>query len=431
MKMILLAGALLGASPLLALEFNDPRALVSRAVEESPTLARVRAEIAAARERIAPAESLPNPMLMAGVQNKQIDLRDDEMMTMYMIGASQTLLRPEKREARRNVAELAVRAAEKQLDSVTAEIERDVLLTWYDLAATDAELATIERVREMIEAVIAAARVRYEVGTSAQADVIRAQLQMSDLDHEALQLAGRRRAAVARLLTMLDLPLDTPVPVVTMPENTDDLAIDAPAVPPADHPALAALEAEVARAEEEIRLIETERRPDLDLEAQYAYRPMQRDMFSVTARIELPLRNDALVEPRVREAMLRRDAAKAAIAELRRALTIAMAEAVVAHEEATSQLRFHEDVLVPQAELAFESTLAAYQTGTAPFDALLSTEAAYLRLRLQYFDFLTRHAQAVVTYDALRRGARAGAVGASPAIGSAAMPATSSSMGSM
>jgi outer membrane protein TolC len=401
--------ALLLALPAAALDFNDPRAVVSAALETHPTVTRMRAEAAALRERIEPARSLPNPMLMAGVQNKQIDLRDDEMMTMYMVGISQTMVRPEKRDARRDAAALEALALEKQIDSARAEIERDVLLAWYDLAAADAQLAATAQVREMIDAVVAAARVRYEVGSGMQADIIRAQLQGSDLDHETLRLRGTRRAAATRLLSLLGLPVETSIPRVTLPEDTDDLAIDAPAIPPADHPAILALEAEVARAEEEIRLAKLELRPDLDLEAQYAYRAVQRDMFSVTARIELPLRAKQTIEPRVREAVLRRDAAKSGIDELRRELTTAMAAAVVAHEEATNQMTFHHEVLVPQAQLAFESTLAAYQTGNAPFDAILTTETDYLRLRLQYYDFLAEHARAVVAYRALRNGARGGA----------------------
>jgi len=396
---------LLLALPASGLDFNDPRAVVAAALESHPTLTRMRAEAAAARERVAPAASLPNPMLMAGVQNKQVDLRDDEMMTMYMVGVSQTLVRREKRDARRDAAELEALAAEKQIDSARAEIERDVLLAWYELGATDAQLAATARIREMIDAVVASARVRYEVGTAMQADVIRAQLQGSDLDHETLRLRGTRRAVATRLLSLIGLPVDTIIPPVTMPENTDDLAIDAPAAPPDDHPALLALQAEVGRAEEEIRLMKLDLRPDLDLEAQYGFRPTQRDMFSVVARIELPFRAKQTVEPRVREAILRRTAAMIRIAEVRRELTSAMAEAVVAHEEATNQMHFHHEVLVPQAQLAFESTLAAYQTGNAPFDAILTTQTDYLRLRLQYFDFLLRHAQAVVSYEALRNGA--------------------------
>ncbi|HVG25032.1 MAG TPA: TolC family protein [Thermoanaerobaculia bacterium] len=423
--------SLLIAQPLFAIDFQDPRAVAAAAVSAHPTPARIAAEAAAARERVMPAGSLPNPMLMAGVQNKQVDLRDDEMMTMYMVGVSQTLVRPEKREARRESAQLAADALEKELDSVRAEIERDALLAWYELAAADAQLHATEHVRELTDAVVAAARVRYEVGTSLQADVIRAQLQGSDLDLEIIRLRGSRRAALARLLPLLGLPMTTDVPRVQMPENSEALAIDGPAVAPADHPAIVALQTEIERMSRELRLAELELRPDIDLEAQYGHRAMQRDMFSVTARIELPLRAKQISEPRAREATLRRTALEQRIEELRRSLSQAMAEAVVAHEQATHQLRFLREVLVPQAQLAFESTLAAYQSGKAPFDAILGAESAYLRLRLQYFEFLARHAQAVVNYEALRRGARSSAMSASSAPGAKTAAPVMSSMGSM
>lgn len=396
---------LLIAQPLLAIDFQNPDELAAAAVEKHPAIARMRAEAAAARERIAPAESLPNPMLMSGVQNKPIGSGDDPMMTMYMVGMSQRLVRPEKREAARQAAELEARAMETRVEAERAMVERDVRMAWYELAATDAQLSSATRVREMIEAIVAAARVRYEVGNAMQSEVIRAQLEASNVEHEILRLRGMRRAALARLLPMLELPLETEVPAVTIPENTDDLAIAAPIVPPDTHPAIVALQTEAAAADAEIRMAEAERRPDLDLEAQYGYRRMERDMVTLTARIELPLRAKTTIEPRVREAILRRDAARARIAEMRRALTQAMAEAVVAHEEATNQMKFHHEVLVPQAQLAFESTLAAYQTGAASFEAILTAETEYLRRSLEYYEFLAQHAQAVVRYEALRRGA--------------------------
>lgn len=430
MKRILLLLVLL-AQPLLAVDFRDRQSVAAAALDAHPTLIALEAEASAARERVLPARALPNPMLMGGVQNKNIDLSDDEMMTMYMIGASQRLVRPEKREAARAVAELAAQGFEQQVASVRAEIERDVLLAWYDVAIADAQIQTAQSVREMVDAIIAAARVRYEVGNALQADVIRAQLQLSDLDHELLRLRGVRRAAAARLVAMLGLPLDTEVPVIPIPENEETRSVSGPPSVAAEHPALIALETDVARADAEIRLAEAARIPDIDLEAQYGYRAMQQDMVSLVARIELPLRNDVTVEPRVRDAILRRDAAKARIAELRRAITQAMAEAYVAHEETTEQLAFHEQVLVPQTQLAFESTLAAYQTGAASFDSMLATETAYLRARLQYYDFLARHAQAIVNYDALRRGARAATLSPSGSIASSAAANKSSNMGGM
>ncbi|HUR81977.1 MAG TPA: TolC family protein [Thermoanaerobaculia bacterium] len=400
---------LLIAQPLFAIDFHDPNAVVAAAVSTHPTIARLTAEAAALRERVEPAGSLPNPMLMAGLRDKQVDLRDDEMMTMYMVGISQTLIRPDKREARREAAEAEARAAEIMVRSARAEIERDALLAWYDIASADAQLHATAHVRELIDAIIAAARVRYEVGTSLQADIIRAQLQASDLDLETLRLKSSRHAAAARLLPLLGLPLTTEIPPLSMPESTAGLTIAGTSEPPADHPALAALEAQIDATSRELRLAELDTRPDIDLEAQYGHRAVQRDVFSVTARIELPLRAKQLSQPRVREAELRREALRQRIEERRRELTQAMGEAMVAHEEATKQLEFQRQVVEPQAQLAFESTLAAYQAGKTSFDAILETQSAYLRLRLQYFEYLLRHAQAIVKYEALRRGARTSA----------------------
>lgn len=421
---------LLLATPVMGVDFNDPRAVADAAVASHPSITRLSAEAGAARERVRPAQALPNPMVMAGIQNKMIDLSDDEMMTMYMVGASQTITRPSKRAGRGELASLRAEALERQIESVRAEVERDALLAWYDLAAADAALRTTADVREMIDAIIAAARVRYEVGTSAQADVIRAQLQLSNLDHEILRLQASRRSAVARLLPLLGLPPGTEVPPVAMPEGTEDLTIGASSLPPADHPAIRALQAEVEASELEVRLAKLDLRPDVDIEAQYGYRRTQRDMFSVVARFELPLRRDETVEPRVREATLRREAALARIEELRRSLVGALGAATVAHDEATTQMRLHDEVLVPQARLAFESTLAAYQTGKASFDSILTTETEFLRLRVQYYEFLARHAQAVVNYEAIQKGARASALGASSP-GGLASPGTGSSSSAM
>ncbi|HEX8255026.1 MAG TPA: TolC family protein [Thermoanaerobaculia bacterium] len=427
---------LLIARPLFAIDFHDPRAVVAAAIEKHPALTRLRAEADAAREAIGAAGALPNPMLMAGVQDKQIDLSDDEMMTMYMVGASQRLVRPEKRQSQRRAAELSARAAEKQLDSARAAIERDVLLAWYEVATVDAQLAVIAQVRIMLDAIVAAARVRYEVGSALQADVIRAQLEGSDLEHEIMTLRGTRRTALARLLPLLELPLHTEVPALTMPAEAARIDIGHSTNPRDDHPALALLEAEVARAEEEIRLIELEAKPDVDFEVQYGARRFERDMLSVTARIELPLRRRTNLEPRVREAMLRRDAARARIAEVRRELTQALGEAVVAHDQANEKMKFHDEVLLPQAQLAFESTLAAYETGRTSFDAILATQSDYLRRRLEEHDFLLRHAQAVTNYEALRKGATAGGAMSGSAVATRTRAtrgsvATTQAMGSM
>src|SRR5207237_10248844 len=103
--------------------------------------------------------------------------------------------------------------------------------------------------------------------------------------------------------------------------HQDDVSLDA------STPAIAALESEVERAEQDIRLAKLATKPDLNIEASYGMRPQQKDMFSVVGRIELPIRKKTTIEPRIAEAIARRDAARAEIDVLRQQLAADFGEA--------------------------------------------------------------------------------------------------------
>src|SRR5438477_8930300 len=137
-----IAGALLiEASASAAIDWNDPRSVVEAAIAASPSLREIDANLAAARARQRGAGAMPNPMLMAGVQNQQIDLSRDPMMTMYMAGASQTFIRRERRESLQRAAALDVQRLEHEAESRRAEIRRDVTVAYDDAAAAQNQIA--------------------------------------------------------------------------------------------------------------------------------------------------------------------------------------------------------------------------------------------------------------------------------------------------
>ena len=387
------------------INWNDPASVATAAAASSPSLRRVEAEVRAARERTASAGSLPNPMLMTGIQDKQVDFRDDEMMTMYMVGASQTFTRSSKREALRRTASLRADAAEKELASLRAEIERDALLAWYEIAAVDRQVAALEEIARLSESMIDAARARYEVGTALQADIIRAQLQQSSIERERLRLRGAREVAVARLLPMLSGG-PSEVPPLALSDETERRSTVGGPVPSDDHPAFVALRTEAAALEQEVRFARLLAKPDVDIEMSYGMRREETDMFSLTARVELPLRKSQKVDPRVREVVAQREAVLERLDELRRQIAQSMGEALAEHRQASDELRLIDEVLLPQTRLSIDSTLAAYQVGRTSFETLLSTQNAYLSLQRERAEVLRRHVAAVIEFEALQRGAR-------------------------
>jgi outer membrane protein TolC len=415
------------------IDWHDAEAVAREAVARHPALASIGVRTDAAQERTRAAGAYPNPMVMAGVQDQQVDLTRDEMMTMYMVGASQTIPRKGRRDALKRAAGLDVEQLRLEERSLREEIRRDVLFAYYDLAAADSQTTATEQLAAAVDAIVAATRFRYEVGTTIQADVIRAQLQRSNIEHQLLTSGGQRRVAASRLLAKLGLPITTEIPRLHLAHSTEAQEIEGAPVVPQDHPALAAVTNEVERREQGIVLAKLIGKPDWNLEASYGMRPEQKDMFSVTARIELPIRKKSVIEPQIRAAVAERDAAALRVDEVRRKLLEDLGVAYAQHAEATKQLLLHEQVLVPQSRLAFDSSLAAYQSGRDNFESVLATEMEWLRLEVDYYDFLARHIKAITDFEAMQRGARGGASGGMNAAASSPGAATrpSSSMSSM
>src|SRR5207247_294180 len=200
-----------GAAPA-AIDWNDPRSVAEAALTASPVLREIDANLAAARARRRSAGATPNPMLMAGVQNQQIDLSRDPMMTMYMVGASQTFVRGERRDALRRSAQLDVERLQREAESRRAQLTRDVLIAYDEAAAANNQIAANEEIAKLASMMGEAARARYEVGAAAQIDIIRAKIEASNVRHQILMQRGVLETALARLRALLNLPATETIP---------------------------------------------------------------------------------------------------------------------------------------------------------------------------------------------------------------------------
>ncbi len=384
-----------------SIDWNTPDSVVDAAIATAPSLREIDARIAAARARVSGAGTLPNPMLMAGVQNRQIDLSSDPM-TMYMVGASQTFVRRERRETQQRAAALDVQQLERERDVRVAEVRRDVLIAYDEAAAAANQIAANEEIATLVASTGDAARIRYESGFSPQIDIIRAKLEETNVRHAILMQRGALQQARARLRALLLLPADAEIPSFALSHSMEHHgATSVPKVQAA--PSTAVAEAAAARAEAEIRMAKLIAKPDVNLEASYGFRPQFKDMFSVVARIELPVRR-TVIEPRIAQATAEHDAALAQIDVVRQQLQVEIGKAVAQRDEAVEQINLHVDLLVPEAKLGFDSALASYQSGKTSFDTVIGALQTYRSLRVDYYDFLRQLLVAEALIDAIEHG---------------------------
>jgi len=308
---------------------------------------------------------------------------------------------------------LDVQRLEQEAQSRRAEITRDVVVAWNEAAAAGNQIAANEEIAKLVGMIADAARIRYETGSAPQIDIIRARLEQSSVRHVVLMQRGARAAALARLRALVGFDNGEEIPSFSLQQTMEHHAHASDGSLNATTPAISALETEVARAEEDVRLAKLATRPDVNVEASYGFRPQQKDMFSVLARIELPIRKATTIEPRIAEAMARRDAARAGIDVLRQQLQRDFGVALAQRNEAIEQIDLHVEALVPEAKLAFDSALASYQNGKTTFDSVLGALQTYRTLNVDYYDFLRQLLVAEAEIDAIQHGAAGGAAKAS------------------
>jgi cobalt-zinc-cadmium efflux system outer membrane protein len=390
-----------------ALDWSAPSSVVAAAVDASARLREVRARGDAARAQLTQAGALPNPTLLAGVQNEPVDLSRDRSFTMVTVGLSQLFLRREERNTLREMAEREVRRIDAEEQTLRAEIQLDVVTTWDEAAAAQNQINFSDELARLSAMLTNAARIRYEAGTGPQLDVITARLEEDHLRQFVLDARGRHAAAVARLRALLALPEEEVIPSFTTPKGhrrqtaaTSDFTTRATDI----------LDAEVATAESAVKLARLQSKPDPTIEFRYDYRPWQKSFFSILGRVELPLRKSTVVEPRIQAKLAQKEAAKARLEAVRQELRAELGAAIAAQTTAADQIRFHADTLVPEAKLAFDSALTSYQNGQTGLDTVLSALRTYRQLNLDYFALLLRQYLAQDQIEGLLYGVRRVAV---------------------
>jgi outer membrane protein TolC len=391
------------ALPALAQDPVDTQlaALLAEAAQNNPDLQAAQRESSAARSRVSPAGALDDPMLEAGVLNYPVESRSfkSEDMTMKMIGITQRLPYPGKRALRRDVAEREAEAAERNFEEIANRVRRDVKVAYYELGYVDESLRLAERNRRALEQYLSIAEARYGVGQGTQADVLKAQTQVSKMLEELIRL-GRERPTLEAELNRAAGRAAAPAAINPPPAQARDVALDLEelrAAARAKRPQLLAQERVRERSIKAIELARKDYYPDFDVRISYGQRDnapdMRReDMISFTVAINLPLWRESKRDPRVAEAEAMRDQASAMYQARLNELEAMLRQQVAAAGQALKSVRLYETGLLPQARLTADASLAAYRVGRVDFFTLLDS-------RMTVFNAETAYAASLAAYN--------------------------------
>ena len=407
------ASAPLGAQVPTRENARDPQLqeLITEAARNSPEIRAAGNERLAAQHRVSPAGALDDPMLEAGVINaplaSQAFRRED--MTMKMLGLSQKFPFPGKRDLRQDVATKDAESVAHAYQETVNRVLRDVKTAYFELAFVAESARLVEKNKQVLEQFLKISESRYSVGQGNQADVLKAQTQLSRMADELIKLARERRVTEAELTRALGRGRDAAAPLpATLRLREAPLQLDALLETALrERPQLLGLRSLVDRGGKALDLARADYYPDFDVKFSYGQRDrtlegMRRDdMVSFTVGINLPVWRESKRDPRVAEAIAMRnqsmDMYQAQLNEVSSKLRQQAANA----EQSFKSARLYETGILPQARLAVESSLAAYRVNRVDFLTLLDNQMTVLNYEVSYASALSSYNKALAEIELL------------------------------
>ena len=393
------------SAPLMAQELSlaEAQDIASAA---APQLLAQSAAVRAARATVPAASELPDPKLVAAIENVPADGVDRfslsrDFMTMRLIGVAQDFPRDEKRRLRGERAEAEAQREEAVLAVVEADLNRDVALAWIEAWSAQQQLALAFEGQREADLAVTGAQAALAGGKGPAAEPLAARLasaQAADRVMEARRLVQRTREQLARWVGR-DAPreLDAPPDFTRLAHPHEDLLGDLEA-----HPHLAMYVPMQAMADVDLKLAEAAKRPDWSLEVSYGARgSAYSNMLSVEVRIDLPIFESRRQGPAIASRVAAADQVRSQAEDARRAHLAEVRVWIADWEAALERAKRIEDTQVPLARERLKASTAAYGGGRGELMPVLEARRAEVETRLTLLQARTEAGRAWAQLAAL------------------------------
>ena len=357
-------------------------AAVDLAVRDNAELKSLRARWEAMQERPAQAGALANPMLTYGGMDR-VDEGTWPDTNEKRIMVEQEFPWFGKRGLRVGMAAKDAEVMQYELETMTREIVMMVKESYYDLYAVQRVTAITTDEEDVLRRIAKVAETLYATGDRSQADVVKAQSEITMLKQKCLELSAQEMTLKAKLNTLLNRRADEPFGLTAvLPEAGFSGNVKALfALAATNRPEVQAAQVQLERYQFEKELMAKESLPDYRLGLEYRAFGDSADMVMFTVGIELPIWKSKY-RAGVREAASMRASAQAVREAAIQQSALDVQDASFKLQTARRTLELYRTELVPQAELRFNASEAGYRTGKVDFMDLLESERFLLGAKM-------------------------------------------------
>ena len=372
---------------------------IEHALAGNPGLEEIKARAEALAAIPSQAGSMPDPTVNVGLLNvptSNFNLHSEDM-TMLEMGVSQTIPFPGKLALREKIAEQEALAAADSIDEARLRLAREVKQSWWRLFYYDRALNLLDETERVFQQLIDIAQAKYKIGKGTQQDVLLAQLELSKLKNEKLELISLRHTQNARLNALLDRGPEIPVRIpgeaeFKLPDivesNLQDKALQI-------RPLFAQHQKMLDAAQTKVDLAKQDFYPDFTVGGGYAFRQntptgqSRSDFASVQLSMNVPIyanrKQAKAVDQRQSELLQEQYSLKDEHHKIQAEIAAKAAE----YQQAKEKLLLLEHEIIPQAQQTVDSLLAGYQVSQTNFTDLLRTQLSLFQYQTQYWQALS------------------------------------------
>jgi cobalt-zinc-cadmium efflux system outer membrane protein len=387
---------------------------VDIAVQDNPNLAQMKERYNALADVPSQVGTLPDPMVNLSAMNFPVDTfnRDQEAMTQVQIGFSQVFPFPGKLNLKEEAAAYDARAAGHSVEEMRLQLIKNVKAKWWQLYYLDRALETVDINRTLLRQFITVAKTKYETGKGLQQDVLLAQLELSKLMDQKIQLRAMRRNQAIQFNILMNRPANE---LFLLPEEVTKtmpvLAIENVLYQKAEviRPRLKQMETKVDAAQSRLDLAKRDYYPDFKLGLSYGDRsgenPLPRggsrsDFFSLMVGVKIPLYMGRKQSKAVSQKNSELQKNRYALIDEKGMVMAEISSAVTDYDRARQQFSLYGSGIVPQAQQTVASMLAGYQVSEVDFLNLVRSQMTLFNYELQYWKALSDARQALARLEA-------------------------------
>lgn len=368
--------------------------------DRNPKAAAARSLAEAVEARVPAAGVLPDPEVQLGFMNYSLPgLRPMDPLGMVQLQVMQMLPLGGKLPLSTRIASHQAAAEGERAADVAWELRTRAAMAFYELFAAEQGIEIATGTQRLVVDVARIAQSMYEVGEGNQADVLRAQVEVARMTEEIARMDAMRSAAAAKLNALMDRPSNSVIDPAVLPRfpgeapTVDSIVVMALRT----RPMIRAGEQDVAAADAMSRRARRELVPDLVVGVQYA----QRGGEMGTERMGSLMLGAAIPVFAGRRQLKWRDEADAM-----RAMTAAdlaymkaetrgrVGEAIAMLGRARRLADLYTTTVLPQAEAAVTSAVAAYRVGRLDFMTVLDNRMTVNGYRKELVSLLAEEGQA-------------------------------------